>query len=252
MQIIIILQLSVKRTIRCLAVKCGNAKCAWLGTVGTLKDHETKCDFALLSCKYRGLGCKVKVTRSDKAVHEEDDKLHLHMAIDAITQLKEERAKTLLKDRQSITFKVENYDKKMKNKDELFITHPFYTSSEGYRVGVEVGFSDDDTHISTYFYVLSGDNDKKLSWPFIGRVTFTLLNQLENANHYNVTLSITTEDQMLVNDQLGFDHFIPRSEISHNPVKKMQYLMDDTLYFRVTVEVPDHKLWLQCNMTRYN
>ena len=196
-----------------------------------------KCKFALVTCKFKGLGCREKLTRRDKTAHEEDDKLHLHMAIETIAQLKDERAKTLLKDGESITFKVENYAEKLKNKDELFITQPFYTSSEGYRVAVNIGFSGDNTQISAYFHVLSGDNDEKLSWPFIGRVTFTLLNRLENANHHHDTMTTTTEDQLRANSNLGYNHFFPHSRLGYNSVKKTQYLKDDTLYLRVTINV---------------
>ena len=232
-------------------MKCNNAerKCNWLGTVGTLHDHLTKCEFALVTCKFKGIGCEEKLTRSDKAAHEEDDKFHLHMAIETVAQLKEDRAKTLLNHRRkSITFKVENYDKKMENKDKLFLTQPFYTSSEGYRVGVEVGFSDDDMHISTYFYVYSGDNDDRLSWPFTGDVKFTLLNQLDDDNHFTTTLSITEEDQLLANGNFGFDEFFPCFELGHDPIKETQYLMDDTLYYRVSFEVANCKPWLLCNI----
>ena len=230
-------------------MKCSNDKCDWVGIVGTLEEHETKCEFVTVLCKYRGLGCKEKLTRSDKTAHEEDDKLHLHMAIETITQLKEERAKTLLKDGESITFRVGNIDEKMKNKDDL-CTQPFYTSSEGYHVVIKFEFGDDEegrTGISVYLWVLSGDNDKKLSWPFIGDVTFTLLNQLENANHNKALLSLTTEDQLLANISLGFRNCFSCSKLGYNPVKKTQYLKNDTLYFRMSFELPDHKPWLQCN-----
>ena len=230
-------------------MKCSNAKCDWVGTVSTLKDHETKCEFVTVRCKYRGLGCKEKLTRSDKTAHEEDDKLHLHMAIETIKQLKEERVKTLLKDEKSITFKVEDCDEKIKNKYELY-TQTFYTSSEGYRVVVNIEFSDDEegrTSISVYLCILNGDNDKKLRWPFIGWVTFSLLNQLENANHNSVILSVTTEDQLLVNKSLGFTHHFLCSELGHDPIENTQYLKDDTLYFRVSFALPDQKPWLECN-----
>ena len=151
-------------------MRCSNPKCDWVGTVSTLQDHVAKCEFVPVTCKFRELGCKEKLTRSDKAAHEEDDKLHLHMAIETITQLKKERAKTLLKDGESITFRVGNIDEKMKNNDYLH-TQPFYTSSEGYRVRVKFEFGDDEEGrmgISVYLCMLIGDNDKKLSWPFIG------------------------------------------------------------------------------------
>ena len=227
-------------------MKCSNAKCHWVGTLSTLKDHETKCEFALVMCKFRRLGCKEKLMRSDMTAHEEDDKLHLHMAIETIAQLTEERAKTLLKN-EEYTFRVENYKAMMKKKG-TFYTQSFYTSSEGYHIAVAVKFNDSGTHITPVFGVLKGDNDKKLSWPFIGQVTFTLLNQLENDNHYYATTSITTEDQIMANSCWSLSDFFPSSGLDHDPVKKTQYLKDDTLYFSVSVEVAGLKPWLQCNL----
>ena len=42
-----------------------------------------------------------------------------------------------------------------------------------------------------------------------------------------------------------FMHFIPHSALAHDPVKNTQYLKDDTLYFRVSVEVAEQKPWLR-------
>ena len=47
----------------------------------------------------------------------------------------------------------------------------------------------------TYFRVLNGDNDNQI----IGCVKFTSLNQLENANHHDATVSITAQNQMFAN-----------------------------------------------------
>lgn len=40
-----------------------------------------ECDFTVISCKYKRLGCYAELNRMDMRVHEVDDKLHLHMAI---------------------------------------------------------------------------------------------------------------------------------------------------------------------------
>jgi hypothetical protein len=39
---------------------------------------------------------------------------------------------------------------------------------------------------------------------------------------------------------------IDHSELNHDPVNNTQYLMDETLFFRVTVEAADYKPWLEC------
>ena len=37
-----------------------------------------------MPCKYRGIGCDTELKREDMAAHEQDDKLHLHMALETI------------------------------------------------------------------------------------------------------------------------------------------------------------------------
>ena len=47
-----------------------------------LERHVTsKCELALVSCKYERLGCDDMLRRKDIAAHEEDDDLHLRMAM---------------------------------------------------------------------------------------------------------------------------------------------------------------------------
>ena len=100
-----------KRAIQNLPVKCENVdkKCDWVGTVGTLEEHAAECKFGLVPCKFKGLGCDAELTRNDMAAHEENDKLHLHMAIETFARLNEEKAKVVLKNGASFTFKMDNY-----------------------------------------------------------------------------------------------------------------------------------------------
>ena len=86
-----------------------------------------------------------------------------------------------------------------------------------------------------------GDYDDDLSWPLKADVTIALLNQLEDKNHYSKTIAIDTNHR----NYAECPTFIPHSELELNPVKKIQYLKDDTLYFRVTVNVLNND-WLKC------
>ena len=48
------------------------------------------------------------------------------------------------------------------------------------------GFGDGEgTHVSVYAYLMRGENDNHLPWPFTGTITVELLNQLEDDNHYS-------------------------------------------------------------------
>ena len=44
----------------------------------------------IIPCKYESIGCDVRKKRRDMPDHKQDDKLHLHMAIDTTLQLKKD------------------------------------------------------------------------------------------------------------------------------------------------------------------
>lgn len=79
------------------------------------------------------------------------------------------------------------------------------------------------THIEAHINVEKGGNDDSLKWPFVGDVTITLLNQLEDKNHYSEVVSFTAEDNMQVGDSWVLAEFIPHSKLSR------KYLKDKTL-----------------------
>ena len=56
------------------------------------KRHLEECAYTVVPCKYQRLGCDVKVARKDMPAHEDEDKLHLHMALDKIVSIEEEIA----------------------------------------------------------------------------------------------------------------------------------------------------------------
>ena len=156
-----------------------------------------------------------------------------------------------LKSSESMTFVVPHYQKK-KEASEKYYSPSFYAGPNGYHMAVRVDVNGDDngrgSHVSVYAPILEGKHDAGLKWPFVGEVKITLLNQFEDKNHYIKTISITAEDNALVESAWGYNKFIPLSALAHNPAKKTQYLKDDTLYLRVAVEVANHKPWLQCTI----
>ena len=101
------------------------------------------------------------------------------------------------------------------------------------------------THMSVYVSTLEGKYDAELKWPFVGDVTITLLNQLEDKNHHTDRVPFAAADDRTRTDPWGEHKSTPHSALAHDPVKNTQYLKDDTLYFRVLVEVDNHKPWLQ-------
>ncbi|XP_003391204.1 PREDICTED: TNF receptor-associated factor 4-like [Amphimedon queenslandica] len=134
----------------------------------------------------------------------------------------------------------------------------FYTSPGGYKMSLSVypygTHTGEGTHVSCFIYLMAGEYDDILEWPFQGEVTIELLNQLEDKNHWKRTFSydesVPTESKKRVfkgeNPQgWGRGHFIPFSKIVYDATKKCQYLKDDSLYFRVSVKATSKtKPWL--------
>ena len=218
------------------------------------KHVQNECEYTVIPCKFQNIGCKIEMKREKMAPHEDDDKLHLHMALNAVVKLQnantelstklEENCLTL-KEGGTITFALRDYQ----NKKKMWVTSPsFYTHPNGYHMALRLlanGNGDaEGTHVSVYGLILEGKFDKGLKWPFAGEVTVTLLNQLEDKNHYTLTFALR---DACVGKPLGIKKCFPHSALAHDPVKNTQYLKDDTLYFRVSVEVSDHKPWLECS-----
>ena len=212
----------------------------------------TECELTVTACKYKRLGCDRELKRKDMAAHEEDDKLHLRMAMDTTVKLEnktvelQDTLKTLREP--PLMFKLTDYQKKKDNNERVH--SPPYTSPNGYHMVIKVrayGRGDGEgTHVSVFAPFLKGKYDAQLKWPFIGKVTVTLLNQLEDKNHHQVTIELTAEHNVHAGGAIcGLSKFIPHSALDYDAVNNTQYLKDDTLYFRTSVEPADHKPWLQ-------
>ena len=102
------------------------------------------------------------------------------------------------------------------------------------------------THLSVFTELLVYHYDYQLHWPFLGTITYELLNQLEDNNHHSVELPCDASHDMRVGSINGYPKFLPHSSLSLNPATNTQYLLNDTLYFRVSVKVDNHNLWLVC------
>ena len=221
---------------------------------GKTNQHvRSVCGYTEVACAYESLGCGVRMLRKDVEKHEKEaQEKHVKFSLVSVRSLLEQN-KTL-SEGEAFLFKLPGYASK-KVKDEIFHSPSFCTSPGGYKMCIRVYANGDGsgkgthvsfTHVSLYAALLEGAYDASLSWPFMGTVTFTLLNQLADDNHHSSTLKYKTKYNANVGSNWGYDQFISHSGLSHDPVKNTQYLKNDTLYFRVTVVVGDHKPWLVC------
>ena len=214
-----------------------------------VRNHvATECELTVIACKYKRLGCDREMKRKDMAAHEDNDKLHLRMAMDTTVQLKERIAS--LEKIKPLHFKLTEYQQR-KNENKVAYSPSYYISPNGYRMKIRVDANGcgegKGTHVSVFAQVVKGDYDDQLKWPFSGTVTFTLLNQLEDEDHYTHTLEVIPESNMRAGSGWGFPHFIPHSALGCDGIKNTQYLKDDTLHFRMSAsaEMTDHKPWLE-------
>ena len=85
------------------------------------------------------------------------------------------------------------------------------------------------------------------------RVTITLLNQLEDRNHYTLTCSFLQDSDIgrrVVNDEItatgyGWHKFISHNQLGYYAAKICHYLKNDSLYFQIDVETHEPvKHWL--------
>ena len=147
----------------------------------------------------------------------------------------------------------------LKIKKSEWCSPGFYTHPSGFKMCFSVyanGQGDGEgTHVSVCLSLMKGENDDTLTWPIRYKCTITLLNQLRDDGHFRKTINYTTDEADKYNSRVlsgerstggwGYPRFIPHDELDLQEDEECQYLKDDSLYFRVQVEVlPACKPWL--------
>ena len=240
---------------------------------------QNTCPMEFVECEYQILGCSELVRRKAINEHLEDDKYHLKMAMKAQATMF-----SCLKCAFSTSFKttpdvsvlplsfrpwlqntptcyphppwvikMEGFQER-KEKEEEWFSDPVYSHFGGYKLCLNVDAngcgSTKGTHVSVYVYLMRGDNDNNLKWPFKGTIKVSLLNQLEEGQHLtkqvwspssNVpenTSGRVTEGER-ASGGWGQPAFIPHQDLAYQSDKKQHFLKADTLYFRVDCFKPN-------------
>ena len=221
---------------------------------GKTKEHvSSDCEYTEVACVYESLGCGVRMLKKDREKHEKEGmRKHLDLSLvrslSDTVNLREEQHRTL-SEGEAVVFQLPGYANK-KEKNEKFYSTPFYSHPGGYKMGIRIDANGDGpdkgTHVSVYTKILEGHYDNQLHWPFLGTVTCELLNQLGDDNHHKRNITFNASRDMRAGSSRGYSKFMLHSFLGHNPATNTQYLLDDTLYFRVSVKVDNHKPWLVC------
>ena len=201
-----------------------------------IPQHRQKCLFESVHCKYISIGCMEKPLRKDLEEHHNESLKHLQMMIDTAHQ-QEMTIKSLKAQQQStpMTFKITDFDK-LKTSSESIYSPGFYTSPGGYKMSINVDTSGngagEGTHVSVFAYLMHGENDDHLLWPFTGTVTVELLNQIKDDNHHSQKTTFPPDNvasQRVVNEErsshgYGLPCYIPHSDLGYHPLYTLRVI----------------------------
>ena len=132
------------------------------------------------------------------------------------------------------------------NSDQWY-SLPFYTHPQGYKMCLRVDANGDGdgkgTHVSVFAYLMRGEFDDVLKWPFRGHVVIQLCNQLQDKYHRRLTVDFSkTTDARIISlvtnlerAEIGcaYRTFIPHNDLNFNPTTNYQYLRNDCLHFQI-------------------
>ena len=245
-----------------LPIQCSNEGCNEKIPRRSLAKHSTACPKAIIPCEYSNIGCQVRIMREKQEIHNSESVLlhlqltkeQLEVATETIISLKKslEQKNSLITTKE--VFKLSQFTEQ-KEGNEYWCSPGFYSSPGGYKMSLSVypnGNSDGKgTHVSCFIYLMAGEYDDTLEWPFQGEVTIELLNQLEDKNHdkyiiaYDHSVPVERVRERRSINGYGCTQFMSHEELNYNPVTNCQYLKDNSLYFRVSVKVTSKtKPWL--------
>ena len=125
---------------------------------------------------------------------------------------------------------------------------PFYSHPQGYKMCLKVfphgcGIGQ-GTYVSVFVQLMKGEFDDCLQWPFQGTVVLQLCNHLQDKYHYGDTIDFSLPaDHSIINrvisgevtegSEWGTYTFIAHEFLNFNSAIYCQYLMDNSLVFRI-------------------
>ena len=213
--------------------------------------HRASCSKEILSCPYSSAGCSLRFLREGLTRHTKESlSHHLDLAMNRISELEQKQLQS-----PPVTFQIPDYSSRLVG--QPWYSPPFYTTANasGYKMCLEVIIKDEC--LSVKVYLMRGQNDDKLIWPFEGKVKVEMLNQINDKDHHSAgTIDFVEKSPKEFNSRvtagerstigLGHDYFIFHDDLECDDDDDIQYLKNDCIYFRVsqvTVK-PPCKPWL--------
>ena len=130
---------------------------------------------------------------------------------------------------------------------DALVSTPFYTGPSGYKLKLSAnanGYSTGTgTHVGVTAYLMKGEYDESLKWPFSSEITIQLLNWREDKghvektiDHYNAPLEYRT--RVTQGDTApggrGEPDFISHSDLEYNANYNTEYINSDKLCFVIS------------------
>ncbi len=257
-----------------LKVRCRNASkgCNWLGKLKELDQHCTQeCSRQVVRCRYYDAGCKVKMAREEQEDHIDGDlQHHFSCALETVLKLRRSqrelrtelyKVKEAFQPRTPLAvFKMTDFSKHRAS-DTCWYSPSFLSHASGYKLCLRIDpngvVASENTYMSVFLCLMQGENDSTLNWPFRGRITVELLNQLQDGSHHRGMIEFESEQYEECNSRVtcvvsgsgrGWPQFASHTNLEYNPKAERQYLKDDCLYFRIPrIDVHEsNKPWLIC------
>ena len=219
---------------------------------------DEECPQQEIDCKFSFAGCSVKVKRQRMVGHLEECKdEHLDTLLTYTRNMKSELtalqlAFTRIAPRpvfiQPPEMEIKNFDK-LKNEKSQWFSPAFYTHVGGYKMCLGVDTYRWEDGIGVWIYMMKGEFDSHLKWPFKGEVSVVLMNQVVGGRHlpfkpvdsalrgsrqedYDYIFKrVTVTDRSLIG--WGFEKFLSYANL-YKPEMNVEFLKEDTLKFRIT------------------
>ena len=222
----------------------------------SLKRHLSReCPEQEVDCEFSYTGCRARVKRRRLNEHmEESMQEHLRSLAKYTMQLHTHASSALSQSRE-ITFRDFRWHRRSNRE---WYSPPFYTGVGGYKMclGIDAnGFKPNpSTHLGVALYMMRGEFDDSLQWPFVGTIKLELVDQSPVGKNYSFNIveetSSTDEDYEDIFSRVtegersdegwGFTELISHKHLFKSR-RGRQYLNNDSLTFRVTkIRVNSH------------
>ena len=223
------------------------------------KHLEEACPLQVIKCEFSYAGCEVECQRQHMQPHlDENVRVHLSKVSHKSVQ-QQKQIETLQSHIQALQCKTEQqqsqidtlitalnqfvqpkfgppYDLVMtdfeehKQADDDWYSPPFYSHVGGYKMCLNVnanGSNDTHTHVSVFVYLMQGEHDDRLKWPFRGEITIQLLNQRRDGGHLQWIVNCKHQR---ATGNWGRHQFIAQIKLN---TEDKNYLKRDCLKFRI-------------------